>query len=139
MSWQHTATVEESCFCKNNFCKRNLHSEKFRKEKKYKEASFVPKCYLSIIGDIFELVWLVFVKTIEYLLYFKYCAIVSQCFILLNPHSNHFLYVIVFSQFSDKEIKAQRSSTSKVTGNKWQTKIWTRCSDSIGVFYPPFY
>ena len=83
--------------------------------------------------------WLVFVKTIEYLLHFKYYAIVSQCFILLNPHSNPILYVTVFFQFSDKEIKAQRSSTSKVTGNKWKTKIWTRCSDSIGVFYPPFY
>ena len=93
------------------------------KRRNIKRLSFVPKCYIGIIGDIVELVWLVFVKTIEYPLHFKYYAIVSQCFMLLNPHSNLVLYVLVFSQFSDKEIKAKRSSTSKVTGNEWQTKI----------------
>lgn len=57
------------------------------------------------------------------------------CFILLNPHDNPIMYVLVFSQFSDKDIKAKRGSVSKVIDNKWQSKIRARC----WVFSPPIY
>lgn len=39
------------------------------------------------------------------------------------PHDNAVMYVLGYSQFSDKEIKVKRVSMSTVTGNKWQSKI----------------
>lgn len=46
------------------------------------------------------------------------------------------MYALEFSQFSDIEIQGKSCSMLKVTGNKWRSKIGTRCYDSKLSFLP---